>query len=260
MDAATRETSFDVQGMTCGGCVDRVAKALQSVAGVTNATVTLHPPRAEVRTVGTTAGAPLAAALQQAVERAGPYAVAPIAEVSSPSTAAGVAEIVGSEAKPSFYPLLLVVGYICGVTAVAQFARAGWSWHSFMNDFMAGFFLVFSFFKLLDLRGFAEAYRSYDIVARAWKPWGFIYPFVELALGIAYLVRWNPPATNIITIVVMLVGSIGVLRALLDKRSIRCACLGTAINLPMTTVTLIEDLGMALMAIAMLVLDGFGRA
>jgi hypothetical protein len=119
---------------------------------------------------------------------------------------------------------------------------------------MAGFFLVFSFFKLLDLRGFAGVYRSYDVVARAWPAWGFIYPFAELALGIAYLLNLNPIATNIVTLTLMLVGAVGVLKALLDKRAIRCACLGTALNLPMTTITIVEDLGMAAMAAVMLVI------
>jgi len=113
---------------------------------------------------------------------------------------------------------------------------------------MAGFFLVFSFFKLLDLRGFADAYQSYDILARPFRPWALAYPFIELALGVAYLTRWNLTLTNTATLVLMLVGSIGVLKAVLSKRQIRCACLGTALNLPMTTVTLVEDLGMAAMA------------
>jgi len=63
---------------------------------------------------------------------------------------------------------------------------------------------------------------------------------------------WMPMITNIITLTLMLIGAIGVLKALLDKRAIRCACLGTALNLPMTKVTLVEDLTMALMAIVML--------
>ena len=248
--------TFEVRGMTCAACVGRVTQALKGVTGVEDAVVRLNPPRAEVRTnVSIPDGT-----LQQAVERAGPYHLASITEATADSATPAMTEVVSDGAKPSFYPLLLVVGYICGVAAISQLARSDWSWHSFMNDFMAGFFLVFSFFKLLDLRGFADAYRSYDIVARAWKPWGFVYPFVELSLGVAYLARWNPQATNIITVVLMLVGSIGVLRALLSRTSIRCACLGTAIKLPMTTVTLIEDLGMAAMAIAMLAQAGFGRA
>ena len=79
-----------------------------------------------------------------------------------------------------------------------------------------------------------------------------MYPFIELGLGVAYLLRWELTIINWITLVLMLIGSIGVLQALLKKNAIRCACLGTALNLPMTTVTLVEDLGMAAMAAAML--------
>ncbi|CAM6000172.1 unnamed protein product [Sphagnum balticum] len=52
-----------------------------------------------------------------------------------------------------------------------------------MRHFMAGFFLVFSFFKLLNLKTFADGYAKYDLLAMRWKPYGFIYPFCELALG-----------------------------------------------------------------------------
>lgn len=71
-------------------------------------------------------------------------------------------------------------------------------------------------------------------------------------LGVAYLLAWAPIVTNSVTLVLMLAGATGVLKALLDKRSIRCACLGTALNLPMTKVTLVEDLTMAAMAAVML--------
>lgn len=77
---------------------------------------------------------------------------------------------------------------------------------------------------------------------------------MELALGAAYLLNLSTVAINIFTLVLMLVGAIGVFKALFDKRTIRCACLGTALNLPMTKVTLIEDLAMAAMAAIMLLI------
>ena len=120
--------------------------------------------------------------------------------------------------------------------------------------FMAGFFLTFSFFKMLDLSGFADSYSSYDVLAKRWRGYGFIYPFIELALGIAYLIDFNPFITNITTIIVMGFSTIGVLQSVLNKRKIRCACLGAVFNLPMSTVTIIEDLLMVFMAIAMLYL------
>ena len=125
---------------------------------------------------------------------------------------------------------------------------------AFMQLFMAGFFLAFSFFKMLDIAGFADSYSGYDLLAKRWKGYGYIYPFIELALGIAYLTDFQPYATNIITIAVMGFSTIGVMQSVLNKQEIRCACLGTGFNLPMTTVTIIEDLLMVAMAVGMLFL------
>jgi hypothetical protein len=117
----------------------------------------------------------------------------------------------------------------------------GFQLHNWMANFMAGFFLVFSFFKLLDLKGFADSYASYDIVAKKWRGWGYLYPFIELALGLAFLVKLDLPITNGVTFVVMGISIIGVLQSLLQKRRIQCACLGAVFNLPMSTITVIED-------------------
>ncbi|RYF79325.1 MAG: heavy-metal-associated domain-containing protein, partial [Chitinophagaceae bacterium] len=121
-----------------------------------------------------------------------------------------------------------------------------------MQNFMAAFFLVFSFFKLLDLKGFAESYSTYDIVAKGWMGWGYVYAFIELLLGVAFLTRFNPFITNAATFVVMTISIIGVLQSVLNKRKIKCACLGAVFNLPMSTVTIIEDGLMIAMSAVML--------
>jgi hypothetical protein len=96
----------------------------------------------------------------------------------------------------------------------------------------------------------------YDIVAKKWSAWGYIYAFTELALGAAFLTGFNPILTNIVTFTVMTVSIIGVLQSVLNKRKIKCACLGDVFNLPMSTITIIEDalmIGMSgIMFIAML--------
>jgi hypothetical protein len=117
---------------------------------------------------------------------------------------------------------------------------------------MAGFFLVFSFFKFLDLKGFATSYAMYDVVAKKIPVYGFIYPFLELGLGIAYLINFDPVITNWATIIIMAISSMGVIQSVLNKKKIQCACLGAVFNLPMSTVTIIEDLLMVGMAVAML--------
>ena len=244
-------TTLSITGMHCPACVKRLTAAFSAVPGVHSALVTLSPPQAQLESEG-----PLARdLLERAASGAGNYAVAQVAAEPAQANAVPVQASPEStvEKAPSLYPLALIVAFIAGTASITTFVRGDGSWHELMLDFMAGFFLVFSFFKLLDLRGFADAYQSYDILARRSRPYSLAYPFLELALGIAYLVRWQPTVTNSVTLALMLIGSLGVLRAVLDKRAIRCACLGTALNLPMTTVTLVEDLGMAAMAAAALI-------
>lgn len=160
------------------------------------------------------------------------------------------------ERKGSLFPLFLIAGYIAGVTLLAGVAAQDGSIAGFMRRFMAGFFIVFSFFKLLDLPGFVRAYRMYDLIAGPIPAWGWAYPFVELALGVLYLLDVAPRAVSAFTLALMAAGAFGVLRALRAGNRMRCACLGTVLNLPMTSVTLVEDLAMAAMAGGMLVAHG----
>ena len=141
----------------------------------------------------------------------------------------------------TYRPVLLIFAYITGITLLIEWIQGSFLWMRWMNHFMAGFFLVFSFFKLLNLKGFAESYSMYDIVAKHWNGWGYIYAFTELALGVAFLTGFNPILINTVTFVVMTVSIIGVLQGVFNKRKIKCACLGDVFNLPMSTITIIED-------------------
>lgn len=153
-----------------------------------------------------------------------------------------------------FIPLGSIFLLIIIFTLARQFYN-GFDWTAAMYDFMAGFFIIFSLFKIANLKGFAEAYSMYDIIAKRFFIYGYIYPFIELGLGIAYLTRWQPLITNGITIIVMLTSSIGVAQELMNKRAIHCACLGVLFKIPMTYVTLFEDLLMAGMAAIMFALQ-----
>ena len=155
--------------------------------------------------------------------------------------------------EPNFTPLILILLGIVVLSATKYFLTGGSGMRDAMIDFMGMFFVVFGGFKLLDVKGFADAYATYDIVARKSRGYALAYPFTEMALGIAYLTRWNVHFMNWSTFVIMSVGSIGVIQAISKKQKIQCACLGTKIKLPMTKITLIEDILMAGMALVMLV-------
>ncbi|HVW66260.1 MAG TPA: heavy metal-binding domain-containing protein [Candidatus Peribacteraceae bacterium] len=155
----------------------------------------------------------------------------------------------------TYQPLFIIVGLILLPTLALAWRDASvgsLQWREVMQHFMAGFFLVFSGLKLLDVPGFAEGYSTYDLLAQRVKAYGYVYPFLELLLGLAYLTRVVPVATNTATLILMLFSGLGVAISLLQHRKFQCACLGTMIKVPLTNVTLIEDFGMALMALIML--------
>jgi copper chaperone CopZ len=243
-----------IEGMHCGGCENKIRNALIKHQSITDASVSSTTGSAEVHTTGEINDD----SIRDAITGAGDYRVTAIhrsESTSTPLSPAGAHQAPADDSPPeNLYPLFLIVGFITGVTLLVAWSTADWRAEPMMRHFMAGFFIVFSFFKLLDPPGFVSAYRGYDLLARKSNAWAWAYPYVELGLGVMYLMAWVPVVTNIITLILMLIGAIGVLKALLDKRAIRCACLGTALNLPMTKVTLVEDLTMALMATVMILL------
>lgn len=152
-----------------------------------------------------------------------------------------------------YYPIFLIAIYIIGVALINNIHDQAINWHGFMNQFMAGFFLVFSAFKFLNLPGFAEGYAMYDLLAKRVYIYGYIYPFIELTLGLLYLTESFPVATQIATIIVMGFSSLGVIDSLRRKMNFQCACLGTILKVPLSSITLIEDLLMVLLAAIALV-------
>jgi copper chaperone CopZ len=238
------EKTYRIEGMTCGGCVASVKQSLERVPGVTKANIQLEAPQGVLELERAIDEETLQAAI-------GKYTIEAL-PAELPTYVDSATEL-PEKSFTTYKPLFLIVSFIAGVSLLAQYPFEAFSGMLWMRHFMAGFFIVFAFFKLLNIRGFADSYQMYDIVAGAWKPWGFIYPFVELGLGISYLINFAPIWTNWITVVVLSVSSIGVIKSNLDKRKIKCACLGDVFNLPMSTVTIVEDVSMVAMAAGMLI-------
>jgi YHS domain-containing protein len=122
---------------------------------------------------------------------------------------------------------------------------------AWMHVFMGLFLVTFSMLKLFDLRGFADGFQMYDLLARPWRPYALAYPFIELSLGLGYLAAWNLSLIHAVTIAVMSFGALGILNALRKGLDLECACMGNVLKVPLSTVALIEDAGMAAMAAIM---------
>ena len=258
MTNKNQTTTYALTGLHCGACINKITQVLAPLAA--RVEVSLQPM--QVVLTDSKAGFDV---LKIAVEGAGKYVLVPnrplnmdLAQSKRVQAAPEIIATVDPSATwlTTYSPLLLIVAYILGGSLLVQLGMNGLASVTTMDTmryFMAGFFLVFSFFKLLDINAFADAYAGYDLLAKRWRGWGLLYPFVELALGVAYLANSNPVLTHWATIIVMGFSAIGVIRTVASKTEIQCACLGTVFKLPMSTVTIVEDVGMVLMAVTMLV-------
>lgn len=229
---------YQLTGMTCSSCEAKVKSALLTIENVTNVTVSKDLENATI-----TMDKHISLSdLQKVLDNK--YQIAAINHNE-------VAEQTKSWFD-TYKPILLIFFYISLVTFLVQFNNHHFDTMQWMQHFMSGFFLIFSFFKLLNIKGFAESYVMYDVLAKQIPAWAYLYVFIELSLGIAFLVNFNPILTNSITVIVMSISIIGVLQSVLNKEKIQCACLGAVFNLPMSTVTIIEDALMIAMSGIML--------
>ena len=235
--------TYNIQGMTCGNCKASVEKSLSEINNVTDVVVNLEKEEAEITMSSHINTNVFQKALPEKYMLTEQNVFASAESLSY--------EIEKEKSKlQQLKPLLLIIFYIVSASILLHYKN--WSWGSFMLDFMGLFYIVFSFFKMLDLKGFPESFRMYDPLAKKVPVYGKVYPFIETVLGLMFLMRFEVNIALIVTLIVLGITTIGVTKTLLDKKSIKCACLGTALKLPMTEATFIENAIMIVMAVLML--------
>jgi len=229
-----KTSTIKISGMTCSGCVQTVTQALQDVKNVIKVNVSLENEIATIKIKKNVQIEDLKKSLPEKYQIEEDDTVQPL---PSSKTISYLTEL---------YPLFLILFYIT-ISSIIM------SWNKTLDDFMMGFmglfFIVFSFFKFLDYKNFPHSFSMYDPIAKNIPLYGWIYPFIETFLGIMFLFRIQIFLSLIFTIIFLGVTTIGVVKILTNKEEIQCACLGTAIKLPMTIATLIENGIMIIMAI-----------
>ena len=231
----TMQQHLIVNGMTCGNCVAGVQRRFESVAGVTSAAVSL-PNTAVVEIQD---GSTVEISQLRDTLIGSKFSV----EFGRPSPFAFL---------QTFAPLIMMFGVVLVWATVLTFP-IGHHWqHDWMRHFMGGFFLLFGMLKAVNLKNFAAMYRGYDLLAVRIPVWGYVYPFVELALGVLYTFDAYATQTNIATAVIMTFGAIGITQKLQRGSNQTCACLGGFFSVPLTWVTVAENMLMAAMAVFML--------
>ncbi len=155
--------------------------------------------------------------------------------------------------KISRYRPLAVLVIIALLAAFALFSSMGGSWMVWTHFFMGIVFCQLAMLKLFNIKGFIEGFCKYDLVAMKFRGYAYAYPFIELLLGLAYFAFFFPLLTYLITVVIMGVSAFGVVKALKAGLNVKCACMGTILDVPLSTVTLSEDIVMGIMALLMFI-------
>jgi len=234
--------TYKITGMTCDSCKDKITQALQSIPEITKVEIDREKGFADI-SMSEHVQTPV---MQEALSTLGDYSI-------SMDMGASMEQAKKKNHFKDLIPLFVIVGAIL-LFSIIMTLVIGKDFQFGMRMFMGGFFAVFGILKVLKLKDFAVAYKEYDIIAKHSSLYAHAYPFIELALGILYFINIIPLTTNILTIIVMGIGATGVYIKLRKHEEIPCACLGTVFKVPMTWVTLAEDLLMVIMAIIMIVL------
>lgn len=151
----------------------------------------------------------------------------------------------------AYWPIVSVYA----LAILASFYSIQWHMYpDFMSHFMGWALIFFGVIKLSDVVGFANGFAKYDPLARGSIVYAQVYPFLEITLGILFILQLLILPATLITLFIYSASFYGAVQSVLKKESVHCVCLGTYFKLPLSTVTLIEATFMIGMCIWMLVM------
>ena len=141
--------------------------------------------------------------------------------------------------------LSLVVGWLTG--PILSWRTPQW--------FIGLSMVALAMLKLQNLEKFSTMFLNYDLLAKRWVPYGYIYPFAELLAGLLMTAGALDAVSIPVALFIGTIGAVSVFKAVyIDKRELKCACVGGESNVPLGFLSLTENLMMILMAVWMLVM------
>ena len=140
--------------------------------------------------------------------------------------------------------LALQWGYLGGITFLET-----------LISFVALAMILLATLKMQNLSTFSNQFITYDLVGKKEPRYAYIYPYCEALIGLSMLSGILMPVIAPLSITMGAIGSVSVIKAVyIDKRELKCACVGGDSNVPLGFVSLSENLAMLIMGFAMLVM------
>ena len=230
---------FKVSGMTCDGCANSIKEALELNKFISSVNINLEDENININsdknfTVNE---------LNSLIEKLGKY------KIYEEKFTSKIIEYFSSK-KTLLLALLLVL-----ISSLSlQVSKDNFELNEWMISYMGIFFLIFSFLKLIDVKGFSGSFKKYDLISKIIPGFAITYPFLELFLALAFLSSYFLITSYIMTLIFMTSQFFGVFISLQKKEVIKCACMGSSINIDISTLTLIENLVMILMSSYMIII------
>jgi glutaredoxin len=156
--------------------------------------------------------------------------------------------------KATSYRPVVVLFTMTALTAMAaSYAVAGSPFTLRAAEWFIGFsMVVLALLKLQNIEGFATMFLNYDLLAKRWVPYSYIYPFAEGLAGVLMVAGALTWLSVPIALFIGTVGAVSVFKAVyIDRRELKCACVGGASNVPLGFISLTENLMMVGMALWM---------
>lgn len=164
--------------------------------------------------------------------------------------------------KPVRDPDAVTYTPVIAVFAMAALMALAFAWAAFgtvatlrtAEWFIALSMCILAVLKLRDIEGFSTMFLGYDLAAQRWVPYAYFYPFGEALAGILMIAGVLLWLAIPVALVIGTIGAVSVFKAVyVDRRELKCACVGGGSNVPLGFVSLTENLMMIAMAVWMLV-------
>jgi glutaredoxin len=160
-----------------------------------------------------------------------------------------------SDPKVTSYKPVIAVFSVTALMAMAASYAAYGTLFTFQAAewFIAFTMCILALLKLQDVEKFSTMFLNYDLLAQRWVPYSYIYPFAELFAGVLMVSGALSVLSIPVALVIGTIGAVSVFKAVyVDRRELKCACVGGSSNVPLGFVSLTENLMMLGMALWML--------
>ncbi len=156
--------------------------------------------------------------------------------------------------ETSYVPVIAVFTTAAALALAASFSAFGMPFTVRAGEWFVAFaMMILAMLKLQDVESFSSMFLGYDLLARRWVPYATLYPFLEWGAGALMAAHWLDWISIPVALFIGGVGAVSVVYAVyIQKREIKCACVGGSSRVPLGFVSLTENLGMMAMAVWML--------